>query len=158
MEYVNMLTLKNYEKELHIDKDYFSTIYIEKKMFDADMCIGLESEEDAEKQLKVDAPRCIFRYNGKRYSGIPQNIHKSIIPYCTQCVMGLPVTLLFKSFDLVCESGSPMVVNAYENKSVIVFKKLIIKNIEGGNMFNVHVLVKITSEDMVEISFRVDHS
>ena len=72
--------------------------------------------------------------------------------------MGLPVTLLFKSFDLVCDSGSPMVVNAYENKSVIVFKKLIIKNIEGGNMFDVHVLVKITSEDMVEISFRVDHS
>ena len=34
----------------------------------------------------------------------------------------------------------------------------IIKNIEGGNMFDVHVLVKITSEDMVEISFRVDHS
>lgn len=156
LEYINVLTLKNYEKELDINKDYFSTIYIEKKLFDADMIIGLETEEDAERQLKIDAPRCIFRYNGRRHSSIPKNIPKSLIPYCTQCVMGLPVTFLFKSFGLVGESGIPMIVNAYENESVIIFKKLIIKNMDGVNMFGVHVLIKIRKDEMVEISFSLE--
>ena len=50
LEYINVLTLKNYEKELEINKDYYSTIYIEKKLFDADMFIGLETEEEADRE------------------------------------------------------------------------------------------------------------
>lgn len=158
LEYINILTLKNYEKDMDISANFFNTIYIEKKLFDADMILGLETEEEAERQLKIDAPRCIFRYNGRRHSSIPKSIPKSLIPYCTQCVMGLPVTFLFKSFGIVSESGVPMVVNAYENESVIIFKKLIIKNFEGVNMFGVNVLVKIRKDEMVEISFRFDNN
>lgn len=163
LEFVNVLTLSNYFskksknicKKEYIDKDLTCTIYIEKDLFDADLLIGLETIEDTIKQLHVDIPRCIFHYNGQRYFEIPNNFPIKMMSYCTQCVMGIPFTILFDSIGNIYDGGEPMFVNAYDDEHVYIFKKLLLRNDNGSAVCNINVNVVIKKDEMVEFRFKI---
>ena len=154
VEFVDMLSLE--ERRYNIIPDVLCTIYVERALFDADLLIGLETLEQALHQLKIDAPRTAFKYNGKRCMNVPKNIPKNIVPYCTQCVMGLPVTILFETIGLVCESGKPMFVYADDDENVFVLKSLVIKKDIGEKLYNVNVTIRCSKDSMVEIKFMFD--
>ena len=150
LEYLNLGTKK---KKIFLEPNFICRIYVEKKLFDADLNIGLESLEHAKKQLIVDLPRSEFRFNGKKFTSIPENIPDSIIPYCTQCVMGLPVTILFETLGIVAEGRHPMIVLADENCNVCIYKKLRILKEEGDLLHKVGVFVHADKDDIVEINY-----
>lgn len=155
-ELLDMLNLDNKNNVNTLVPDLTCTVYVERELFDADLTIGLETLEDAKKQLKLDAPRCIFIYNKTRYNTIPNNIPDSIIPYCTQCVMGIPVTILFETLGMVAEGNRPMLVIADHDCNVFVYKNLKILKEMGSTLYNVNVFVNITQEHTVEIKFLFD--
>jgi hypothetical protein len=159
-EYVDVLSLEEVDHTIkQMIPEIMCTIYVERQVFDADLLIGLETIDDAIKQLKVDAPRSIFKYNGKRHNTIPKSMPHNIIPYCTQCVMGLPVTILCDTLGMVCESGRPMFVYADESENVFILKSLIIKKDVGETLYNVNVVITCKKDQMVEIKymFEVPH-
>ncbi len=155
-ELLDMLHLENKGNINTLLPDFTCTVYVEKKFFDADLMIGLETLEDAKKQLKVDVPRCIFIFNKSRYHTIPDDIPDSIVPYCTQCVMGLPVTILFETLGMVAERNRPMLVIADDDCNVFIYKSLRILEDIGSTLYNVNVFINITQEHTVEIKFLFD--
>ena len=73
VEFVDMLSLE--EDRYNIIPDVLCTIYVERELFDADLLIALETVEHALQQLKIDAPRTVFKYNGKRCMNVPLDGH-----------------------------------------------------------------------------------
>ena len=133
--------------------EYMCTIFVDKKLYDTDLLIGLETKDDAIRQLKIDAPRSIFNYKGTRMKTVPDGIPHSLIPYCTQCVMGLPVTILFENLGLVYESGKPMLVSVKNDESVYIFKTLKVRNESQDIDYTVYIHITVKKNEMVEIKF-----
>ena len=163
-DYVDVLTLQEKQMTNSIIPEESCTVYVQQELFDADLLLGLQTIEHARKQLNTDAPRSIFKYNGQRFLKIPDNIPTKIIRYCTQCVMGLPVTILFETFKtlyntthpLICESGAPMFIFADVNGNVNVMKTLFIRTNTGEILHVVHIQIIRSENCMIEIQFCFD--
>lgn len=127
-----------------------ATIYVHRKFFDTDLMIGFSNPDEAHKQLERDIPRSKFYYNGLRYRFFPSRMPENIIPYCTQAVMGLPVSILTENIGIVCESGSPLYISAFYNNTVQVVKELFIRDDVGSdNICKVKVIIIVLDECVI---------
>ena len=119
------------------------TVYVKKSFFDVDLLRGFATPEEGFKQLSKDAPRSEFIFNGLRYTFPPQIMPLSLMPYCTQAVMGLPVEILHQNLGLVRETGTPLHIRAYTFATPLVHasKDLLVKCENVWKVVNVAVLV-----------------
>ena len=128
-------------------------IYIDKSYYNNDLyeIAKLQTIDSKLKQLKRDIQRCDFYYDGDLTKDIPQDINESLISYCTQAVLGLPISLFENKYS-IAEQFPPrrMVVEVWNNTSVIVSKKL---TLLGGNVaLNFTIIVSyMDHEDDIQV-------
>ena len=87
---------------LHSNHEYY--IYIPKITYDIEVKCGQETTKKLRNQLKIDIPRSFVFLDGKRIHDIPDNIPTTLLRYCTQTVMAIPVEILSK-FGIVAEDN-----------------------------------------------------
>lgn len=138
------------------------SILIPKPVYDRDLSSCLAYEADAVRQFHMDIFRSDFRLDGRKVSHIP-TLDERIVRYCTQSVMGLPVTLLW-GLGMVADGGERMTVLVDSETTVSVHKRLRVldethPSEESGMDFpttkhEVDVSVLVSCEDdLVEVEF-----
>lgn len=103
-----------------------SIVQIPRATFERDTARAFTSKEAVRRQVQIDAPRCILEVDGTRYThGIPP-LRSSLLPLCTQAVLGLPVELLHRSTSGVLERSphTPLVIRLSSAGDLMVRKDL----------------------------------
>ena len=103
------------------------TVYVARSTYDADLRESLPTFGRVRKQLRLDIPRCNFWMDGMPIQRPPRRISLSLSRYCTQAVMGLPLTLLCNSDSTVIAERTPpsaMCVDIWNSSLVIIRKQL----------------------------------
>lgn len=141
----------------NITTETLRTIYVDRDRFDREVAVGQEKTFMAYSQFQKDVTRCCFHMNGRIMHRLPSNLPVSLIRYCTQAVLGLPVEILHHSGLLVAEliPKQPMMVFA-SDKEVTVAKSLRYTELNSMVMWNsVEMVVWVSVLDpVVSISFR----
>lgn len=136
-------------KEIHIalpDDNVISSVTVPKGVFTSDLASASRTS-CVRKQVSIDASRCHLEVDGVRCLDIPETLPESLLPLCTQAIMGLPVDLLQRSFDCVVETEkrSPLKVCLTSSGDIVAHKQMRIFN--GNQTFPVDVSVIITESD-----------
>ena len=143
-EAINVFT-PNKEIRLALPDDgVVSCVTIPRHVYTNDLATAFR-DTSVRKQVSVDAPRCHLEVDGVRCLGVPEMLPDSLLPLCTQAIMGLPVELLHKTFGCVAEveKHSPLKVCLTSTGDVVAHKELCI--FDGTKAVPVHVSV-ITME------------
>jgi hypothetical protein len=92
-------------------------IYIPRKIYDCEVCVGQNTDTQLQTQINVDIPRTDFHVDGEEFKSYPDTLPLSLGRYCTQAVMGVPVELMSK-FGIVaeCSKKMPLKVEVWGNK------------------------------------------
>lgn len=99
-------------------------LYIDRARYDADLLPGQRDPAAAYAQLDRDIPRSLFRMDGVRCLRAPMRLPLSLVRYCTQAVMALPIELL-QTDTVVADGGAPLRIDATAT-SVRVRKGLVV--------------------------------
>lgn len=132
------------------------TVYVDRKRFDRDVAIGQETMFMAYAQFQKDVTRCRFVMNGRSTSRLPINLPSSLLRYCTQSAMGLPLEILHRSGYLVAEmlKKEPMLVVA-SDRDVKVEKTLRCSMRQPALWLQIAVSVCVSNfEQTATISYR----
>ena len=78
-------------------------VYIDKTRYDQDLLRGQEHAVAAYTQISKDIPRSTFFMNGRISRRVCADLPLTLLRYCTQAVMGLPLELLHSSSVIVAE-------------------------------------------------------
>ena len=146
MEAIELLSAKRRDVDVIVPTSQVnSAVYVSRELFEADLRTGFRSEDEILRQVEVDAPRCVFEYDGRRRSsalGLPA----PLLPLFTQSVMALPVILLHKVCGSVLCGRGPRVIRASANGNRVASKDLLVPT-EDGTYGPVHAMVSVFEED-----------
>lgn len=82
-------------------------VYLLRREFDRQLLPGQESLAAAYAQLARDIGRCRFSFAARPTTAIPAALPCSLVRYCTQAVMAVPVELLHAHSCVVAECAPP---------------------------------------------------
>lgn len=134
------------------------TVYVDRRRFDVEVSVGQEKMFLAYAQFNKDVTRCLFFMDGRRMRLLPTQLPTSLVRYCTQAVLGLPLEIMHMSGYLVAELADkqPMSVMASE-REVIVFKRLRCSSYACVRWIGVEITVRVALHDpTATIMFRFD--
>ena len=135
------------------------TVYVDRSRFDIDVAVGQEKMFMAYAQFQKDVSRCGFHMNGRAMRRLPHNLPASLVRYCTQAVLGLPVEIMHFSGHLVAELVEKQAMKVFaSDRDVTVTKCLRCKDIDAGtewSYFEVVVWVSVL-DPTASISYRFD--
>ena len=135
------------------------SVYVDKETYRQDVIKKgkLTMKWKLTRQMSRDLARCTFSLNGTPHRTIPDDLPVWTYPFCTQAVMGLPVSIL--SHDLVIlERTIPvsMEIDVYSGIDTIIdiYKGLSCVRKNTNEMFDIDIHIRINEiEDTVLISF-----
>ena len=109
-------------------------VYIPRELYDANLSAGQETLQKAQQQFRLDMGRCKF-FNRSGSDRVPQ----SLLRYCTQSVMALPIELLSQR-GVVGEvyPSSPMRITLHPGR-VIARKRLWLVTAQREFVLNITV-------------------
>lgn len=136
-------------KDINEEHVYF----VPKKLYDRDL-LDFMPGDTCRHQFSKDFRRCDFVIDGEITRGFT-NVHTSLLPYCTQTVMGIPVTILSASSlnCIVSECTPPqrMHVELWNDQIVFVQKVLVVHSAQTKT---IGVTIKVDMADAnVELRF-----
>ena len=156
MQLVDFITSSvDLPKICHLDH----VLYVDKKFYNKDLAVegALCTKEKCLKQLTKDIHRCEFKYDGEFQIRVPKELPADMLPYCTQAVLGLPVSLVSDEYSVLertpCER---MKVEVWAGTHVLVTKGLALAS--DNLLQNFDITIKYScDEDRVQIVFSADH-
>ena len=131
-----------------------STVYVDKKIYDANLLQGQETEIKAFVQATKDLPRSRCFVNGRITRSIGSSFPIRFLRYCTQSVLALPLELLMTATSGVvaeCDVKCPMFVHVSDH-DIHVYKSMRI--IYGDNVtlpVDIHVFA---DDECVTLTFK----
>ena len=134
------------------------TVCVDRKRLDADVAAGQQKMFMAYAQFRRDVTRCRFHMAGRLMRRLPQNLPATLVRYCTQAVLGLPVEMLHHSNYLVAELADrqPMLIFASE-RDVTVKKCLRCRHFDSTPWHEVEILVWASVADPTAlVSYRFE--
>ena len=100
------------------------TFYVPRRVYDADIHIGLRTPADVYAQFALDFPRCDFYIDGRPVRSLPEQLCVDQMKYCTQCVMAMPIEMIHNAGHIPFEDGQPMRVHVTGRHKITALKKL----------------------------------
>lgn len=140
--------------KLHLTERNEEHIYfVPKHMYDKDL-ISCMPGEKCKQQFLNDIGRCNFIVDGE-LRRTPVDVHASLLPYCTQTVMGIPITILSDSDDeciiTECIPAQRMKVELWNDQIVYIDKLL---DVHTDIKKHIRTTIKVDLSDAnVEIRF-----
>ena len=127
--------------------------FVPKQLYDKDL-ISCMPGKKCQEQFLNDIGRCNFIVDGELTRTL-NNIHTSLLPYCTQTVMGIPMTILSDSDDECviseCTPGQRMSVELWNDQIVYIDKVL---DVHTEKRKRIRTTIKVDLSDKnVEIRF-----
>ena len=122
-------------------------------MYDEDLFSCMPGGK-CQQQFSNDIGRCNFIVDGELTRTLT-NIHASLLPYCTQTVMGIPMTILSNSDDdcviTECIPGQTMRVELWNDRILFIDKVL---DVHTEKRKRIRTTIKVDlSDSNVEICF-----
>lgn len=110
-------------------EDVISKVIVSREVFEEDLQRSFRSEEDVDRQVRLDAPRCLLYVDGARRWTLPHDLCERWRPLCTQSVVGMAVELLHRSAGVdnpVAEASppSPLHIRVTTTGDLVVTKAL----------------------------------
>ena len=126
--------------------------FVPKHVYDEDLMSCMPGGK-CRQQFLNDIRRCNFIVDGELTRTLT-NIHIALLPYCTQTVMGIPMTILSNSDDCViseCIPGQRMRVELWNDQIVYIDKVL---DVHTEKRKRIRTTIKVDLSDAnVEIRF-----
>ena len=127
--------------------------FVPKHVYDKDLMSCMPGAK-CQQQFFNDIRRCNFIVDGELTKTFT-DIHISLLPYCTQAVMGIPMTILSNSDDdcviSECIPGKRMVVELWNDQIVYIDKVL---DVHTEKRKRIRTTIKVDLSDAnVEIRF-----
>lgn len=124
------------------------TVYVDRRRFDVEVAVGQEKMYMAYAQFNKDVSRCLFHMNGRHMKLLPTQLPASLVRYCTQAVLGLPLEIMHRAGYLVAELAEKhnMRIMASEG-DVKVTKRLRCSRYDNIRWIEVEITVKVAIAD-----------
>ena len=87
------------------------TFYVPRRVYDADINMGLRPPAEAYAQFSIDFPRCDFYIDRRPVRSFPEQLCVDQMKYCTQCSMAMPIEMIHNAGRIPFEFGQPMRVH-----------------------------------------------
>lgn len=153
MSYSIDFVIENFPKLDLMEPNEEHIYFVPKEIYDKDL-ISCMPGEKCQQQFLNDIGRCNFIVDGELRRTLP-DIHISLLPYCTQTVMGIPMIILSNSDDECviseCIPGQRMRVELWNDQIVYIDKVL---DVHTEKRKRIRTTIKVDLSDTnVEVRF-----